>query len=114
MNDEEKSPPQSDIPNGFRFVLAACFAQFLAPAAGMFLFDFSHSPSISIVTDYVFGIGRILLGSWQLAAEPLTVAVLLTLFLFMNRNRRKAVAIIVAITMLNIFVSGVFIVGRSM
>ena len=114
MNNAEKAQLPTDSPNSFWFVLAACFTQFVAPAAGMFLFDLFYFPSISIITGFVFGIGRILLGTWQLAIEPLTVAVLLTFVISVNLNRRKAVPIIVAITLVNMLVSGFFIVARSL
>ena len=115
IDDIESSDVASQKPIGVRFVLASVIAQLLAPAAGTMVFDLAYSPNsnTSIVT-YLAGLVRLVPYSWLLAKEPLILAVVLVVAFSTIPSRRYAVAKIVVVTLLNIFASGVLIVGRSL
>ena len=115
MEDSELSQTAVTRSINPRFILASCFAQLLAPSAGLTLFDLIYSnndgfSAIAIATGLVKAISH----TWHLAMEPLLISVFLAAIASIIPNRRTAFALIVLVTVLNVIASGMMIVCRSL
>ena len=114
---EDGELPQTSVTASInpRFILASCLAQLLAPPAGLTLFDLTYSNNEGFSPfSIAIGLAKAVPYTWQLALEPLLLAVFLAALISTMAKRRNAIAMIVLVTVLNVIVSGIMIVGRAL
>ena len=115
MDDSELSQTFDTPSNSPWFILASCFVQLLPPPAGLTLFDLTYSnyDGFTAIT-FAIALVKAIPSTWQLAVEPLLLAIFLVAMSSTIPNRRIAITILVLITVLNVIASGMLIVGRSL
>jgi hypothetical protein len=115
MEDNEAFPTAATTKISIRLVLPSCLAHLMAPPGVMIWFDLRYAMNDGTsFSAHLIGMILAIPHCWKLAIEPLVIAVLLTLILSSLANKRIAVALIVVVTILNVLVSGMLIIERSL